>query len=122
MYWSRGVEFELAGGKVQRVIAHSKGDRSSLRSAAEPGNGHFEAFQGELAGARIGLTSEELGARLKEPTQHLRAVPNGADPAGQATVYEYADHGLAIELDGGERLSVVRIHVPIAPARARPKP
>lgn len=116
IYWSRGVEFELAGGVVQRAIAHAADDGSALRGAGEPGEGRFEKFGGELAGVRIGKSLKELEEQLPGPTQHLRAVPNGADPSGNALVYEYSKLALAVEVEEG---MVVRIHVPIAPARAR---
>ncbi|MGE3672614.1 MAG: hypothetical protein AB7K71_23275 [Polyangiaceae bacterium] len=116
VYWERGVEFELAGGHVQRAIAHAEGDRSALRSAADPGTGSFRAFKGDIAGVRIGFRLAELENRLLEPTQRLRAVPNGADPPGDAAVLEYAKHGIAVELSAANE--VVRIHVPIAPARS----
>ena len=114
VYWSRGVEFELAGGRVQRAVAHSKGDRSSLRSAAEPGEAKFRAFAGDVGGARIGQSVSEI-EKQSTPTQRLRAVPTAADPAGEAGVYEYAERGLALEISEAR---VIRIHVPIAPARA----
>ncbi|MCA9643858.1 MAG: hypothetical protein H6718_06805 [Polyangiaceae bacterium] len=115
IYWSRGLEFELASGKVQRAIVHQAGDKSSLRSATAPGERTFQAFNGDLDGARIGQNLRVLESKLSGPTQRLRAVPNGADPAGDAIVYEYSESGLAVELEDS---TVARIHVPIAPARS----
>src|SRR5690606_7957050 len=66
IFWTRGLELELAAGQVQRMVAHSAGDASALVEGAK---GRFSLFKGPIGQAQIGMTEDFLLNVLGGPTQ-----------------------------------------------------
>ncbi len=118
LYPERGVELGLSHGRVERLVLHAAGEREVIIPG---GNTVFQGYAGEVAGLRLLSPAQEVLRALGEPAAKLRPLRAPEQPATERELWEYPARGFALELEPSERgLRVVRVHIPLAPARPLP--
>ncbi|MBX3183931.1 MAG: hypothetical protein KIT72_07400 [Polyangiaceae bacterium] len=117
LYPERGVELGLSHGRVERLVLHAAGEREVVIPG---GKTVFQGYAGEVAGLRLLTAAPEVLRTLGEPQARLRPLrePEQTAQESERELWEYPARGFALELAPSEQgLRVVRVHIPLAPAR-----